>query len=62
MQSYLTALDVGPKGLLRDVHTLGLLFESIRIRDLRIYAVAGSRHEYNWLCVPTTSSRATDCP
>ena len=31
------ALDTGPDRLLRDVATLGLLFESLVVRDLRIY-------------------------
>lgn len=31
------ALGTGPDRLLRDVETLGLLFESLVVRDLRIY-------------------------
>lgn len=34
------ALDTGPQRLLRDVKTLGLLFESLVVRDLRVYAQA----------------------
>jgi predicted AAA+ superfamily ATPase len=34
------ALGAGPQRLLRDVETLGLLFESLVIRDLRVYAAA----------------------
>ncbi len=34
------ALDTRPERLLRDVQSLGLLFESLVIRDLRIYAQA----------------------
>ena len=34
------ALGTGPDRLLRDVETLGLLFESLVVRDLRIYAQA----------------------
>ncbi|WEV72562.1 DUF4143 domain-containing protein [Bifidobacterium sp. ESL0790] len=34
------ALGVGPKGLIADLETFGLLFESLCIRDLRIYAEA----------------------
>lgn len=34
------ALDTRPERLLRDVETLGLLFESLVVRDLRIYAQA----------------------
>ncbi|MCI0584497.1 MAG: DUF4143 domain-containing protein [Chloroflexi bacterium] len=32
------ALDASPERLLRDIRTLGLLFESMVVRDLRIYA------------------------
>jgi predicted AAA+ superfamily ATPase len=32
------ALGTGPERLLQDVETLGLLFESLVVRDLRIYA------------------------
>lgn len=31
------ALGVGPKGLFKDMNTFGFLFESLAIRDLRIY-------------------------
>jgi hypothetical protein len=34
------ALDARPERLLRDVRTLGLLFESLVVRDLRVYAQA----------------------
>ena len=34
------ALDARPERLVREVDTLGLLFESLVIRDLRIYAQA----------------------
>jgi len=34
------ALDATPQRLLRDVETLGLLFESLVVRDLRVYAQA----------------------
>ncbi len=34
------ALGTGPERLLRDVETLGFLFESMVVRDLRIYAQA----------------------
>lgn len=33
-------LDAGPKDLLQDLETMGLLFESLVIRDLRVYAEA----------------------
>lgn len=32
------ALRVGPEGLLKDIKTMGLLFENLAIRDLRAYA------------------------
>lgn len=32
------ALETGPEGLLKDFNTLGFLFESMCIRDIRIYA------------------------
>lgn len=32
------ALGVGPKDLMNDLNTFGLLFETMAIRDLRIYA------------------------
>ncbi len=32
------ALDASPARLIKDLHTLGLLFESLVIRDLRVYA------------------------
>lgn len=32
------ALGLGPKDLINDLHTMGLLFENMCIRDLRVYA------------------------
>ncbi len=32
-----SALGVGPKGLFKDMHTFGFLFESLVIRDLKVY-------------------------
>ena len=32
------ALGIGPKDLLNDLNTLGLLFETMCVRDLRVYA------------------------
>ena len=32
------ALGIGPKDLLNDLNTLGLLFETLCVRDLRVYA------------------------
>ncbi len=34
------ALGLGPKGLLNDLETMGLLFENLCIRDLRVYTEA----------------------
>ncbi len=42
------ALGLGPKDLLNDLHTFGLLFETLCIRDLRVFAEAndGTVHHY----------------
>ena len=32
------ALSIGPNDLINDLHTMGLLFENLCVRDLRIYA------------------------
>ena len=42
------ALGIGPKDLLNDVETFGLLFESMCIRDLRIYAQALDGKVYHY--------------
>ena len=34
------ALGLGPKDLMKDLNTLGLLFETLAVRDLRVYAEA----------------------
>lgn len=34
------ALGIGPKDLAKDLNTLGLLFETLAVRDLRVYAEA----------------------
>ncbi len=41
-------LDAGPKDLLSDLKTFGLLFESLVIRDLRIYAQSLSGRVYHY--------------
>ncbi len=41
-------LDAWPKDLLRDMNTFGLLFESLVIRDLRIYSEYLSGHVYHY--------------
>lgn len=42
------ALDTGPDRLLRDVETLGLLFEGLVVRDLRVYAQALDASVYHY--------------
>lgn len=42
------ALDAGPDRLLRELNTLGMLFESLVVRDLRVYSqmLEGTVHHY----------------
>ncbi|HUX71436.1 MAG TPA: DUF4143 domain-containing protein [Cellulomonadaceae bacterium] len=42
------ALDATPAKLLRDLNTLGLLFESLVVRDLRVYADAADAAVYHY--------------
>ena len=42
------ALGVTPKGLFRDITTFGLLFESLVVHDLRVYADAIGAHVYKY--------------
>lgn len=42
------ALDATPAKLLRDLNTLGLLFESLVLRDLRVYADAADATVYHY--------------
>ena len=42
------ALGVGPSGLFNDMNTFGLLFESLAIRDLRIYCDTLNAHVYHY--------------
>ena len=42
------AMGAGPTRLLRDLETLGLLFESLVVRDLRIYAQANDAAVYHY--------------
>lgn len=42
------ALGVGPSGLFEDMTTFGLLFESMAVRDLRIYAEATDGRVYKY--------------
>lgn len=43
-----SAMGVGPDDLLKDLPTLGLLFESLAIRDLRVYADALDGQVYHY--------------
>ena len=42
------ALGVSPEGLFRDITTFGLMFESLAVRDLRIYADTMGAHLYKY--------------
>lgn len=42
------ALGVGPNDLLNDIETMGLLFETLCVRDLRVYADALDGHVYHY--------------
>ncbi|MBB1516537.1 ATP-binding protein [Tessaracoccus sp. MC1679] len=42
------ALDASPAKLLRDLNTLGLLFESLAVRDVRVYAEAADASMYHY--------------
>lgn len=42
------ALGLGPKDLLSDLRTFGLMFESLCIRDLRVYAEANNGKVYHY--------------
>ncbi len=41
-------LAATPNRLLDDLETLGLLFESLVIRDLRVYAAANQAEVFHW--------------
>jgi len=43
-----TLLRVSPEGLMKDLNTFGLLFESLCIRDLRVYAQANDGEVYHF--------------
>lgn len=43
-----TALGLGPQDLINDLNTMGLLFENLCIRDLRIYAEALDGNVYHY--------------
>lgn len=42
------ALGIGPKDLINDVNTMGLLFETLCVRDLRIYSQALDGKVYHY--------------
>ncbi len=44
----MASLGLGPNDLINDLHTFGLIFESLCIRDLRVYAdsINGSVYHY----------------
>jgi len=43
-----SALSIGPKDLMNDLKTFGLFFESLAVRDLRVYADALSGNVYHF--------------
>lgn len=42
------ALGIGPKDLINDLETFGLLFETLCVRDLRVYAQANDGNVYHY--------------
>ena len=42
------SLGIGPKDLINDLKTMGLIFESLVIRDLRVYAEANNGQLYHY--------------
>ncbi len=42
------ALEIGPRDLIRDLNTFGFLFETLAIRDLRVYAQASLGEVYHY--------------
>ena len=42
------ALGIGPADLMKDMNTLGLLFETMAVRDLRIYTEANDGQVYHY--------------
>lgn len=42
------SLEIGPGDLMNDLHTFGLLFENMVIRDLRVYADAEDGKVYRY--------------
>ena len=65
------ALNAGPENLMKDIPWFGLLFESLVVRDLRVYAQAmggrvcttivttrASKSTRSWTPVPTDGPRS----
>lgn len=44
----IAALGIGPDDLLNDLNTMGLLFETLCVRDLRVYAEANDGNVYHY--------------
>lgn len=44
----IAALGIGPNDLLNDLETMGLLFETLCVRDLRVYAEANDGNVYHY--------------
>ena len=44
----IAALGIGPDDLLNDLDTMGLLFETLCVRDLRVYAEANDGNVYHY--------------
>ena len=44
----MAALGIGPNDLINDLNTFGLLFETLCVRDLRIFADAIDGHVYHY--------------
>ena len=42
------SLGLGPQDLINDLKTMGLLFETLVMRDLRVYAEAENGHVYHY--------------
>ena len=61
-----SALGIGPDDLIKDLNTLGLVFETMAVRDLRVYADAlGARYTTTatrtvWSVMPSYTSETAD--
>lgn len=43
-----SSMGVGPEDLVKDLNTMGLIFETMAVRDLRVYAEALNGHVYHY--------------